>query len=67
MIIKRRRFKQIQTLEDRLAEGSRKAREEARLLPPGIKREELLRRARRNEVAANMSQWLRSPGLSAPT
>ena len=67
MIIKRRRFKQIQTLEDRLNEDSRRAREEARLLPPGRKREELLRRARRNEVAANMSHWLRSPGLRVPT
>ena len=63
----RRRFKQIQSLEERLAEEAKRLREEAKLLPPGIVREECLRRARQCETGSHVSEWLRSPGLRSQT
>ena len=62
----RRRFKQDQSLEERLADEARRLREQARLLPPGAMREAVLRRARQVETAAHMSEWLSSPGLQQP-
>ena len=60
---KRRRFKQVVSLEDRLAEEARRLREEAELVPPGPVRDEALRKARQAETGAHLSEWLRSPGL----
>jgi hypothetical protein len=64
--MQRRRFKQTQTLEERLAEEASRLRSEAKGTPPGTEREELMRRARRAETAAHMNQWLSSPGLQPP-
>lgn len=63
----RRRFKQTRTLEERLAEEAKKLRSVARMLPPGRTREEMLRRARQDEAAVHMNEWLRAPGLKHPT
>jgi hypothetical protein len=63
----RRRFKQTDLLEERLAEEAKRLREEAKTLPPGAARDELIRRARQAETGSHMSEWLRSPGLRAPT
>ena len=60
---KRRRFKQTTSLEERLTEQARLLRAKARLLPPGPEREVLLRKARQDEAASHMSEWLNSPGL----
>ena len=65
-MLKRRRFKQTTTLEERLAEEARHLRAEAKLLPPGPQREGLLRKARQDEAASHMSEWLNSPGLQPP-
>jgi hypothetical protein len=62
----RRRFKQIQSLEARLSEEAKRLREEAKLLPPGVEREELIRKARRAETTAHLSEWLNSSGLQPP-
>jgi hypothetical protein len=62
----RRRVKQTQSLEIRLSSEAARLREEARKLPPGIEREELLRKARQAETASHMSEWLTSPGLQPP-
>ena len=62
----RRRFKQTQTFEERLAEEAERFRTAAEELPPGTARELLLRRARQAETASHMSGWLRSPGLQPP-
>lgn len=62
----RRRFKQIQSLEERLTEEARRLREEAELLPHGPVRDAALRRARQAETGSHMSEWLRSPGLRPP-
>ena len=62
----RRRFRQTELLEERLAGEAIRLREEARLLPPGAVREALIRRARQCETGAHVSEWLRSPGLQPP-
>ena len=40
-IVQRRRFKQIQSLEERLSQEAKRLREEAKSLPPGLQRETL--------------------------
>jgi hypothetical protein len=62
----RRRFKQILTLEERLAEEAKRLGEEAKKLPPGPTREGLLRKAREDEMVARMAGWITSSGLQPP-
>jgi hypothetical protein len=64
--MQRRRFKQTQSLDERLAEVAKRLREEARSLPPGSRREEMLRKARQAETGSHISEWLQSPGLQPP-
>jgi hypothetical protein len=64
--VMRRRFKQIESLEARLAEEARRLREQAKKLPPGPEQADLLRKARENEMVAQMSGWIASPGLQPP-
>lgn len=61
-----RRFEQVQSLEQRLAEEAKRLREEAKLLQPGVVRDEVIRRARQAETGSHVSEWLRSPGLQQP-
>jgi hypothetical protein len=63
----RRRFKQIDPLDKRLAEEAERLRNEAEGTPAGIERERLLRRARQVDTASHLGEWLNSPGLRAPT
>jgi hypothetical protein len=62
----RRRIIHTDTLEARLAAEAKRLREKAKTLPPGIVREELLRRARQAETGSYVSEWLGSPGLQPP-
>jgi hypothetical protein len=62
----RRRFKQPQSLKQRLVEQVKRLREEAKLMAPGFDREALLRKARQTETAAHIDEWLSSPGLKPP-
>jgi hypothetical protein len=62
----RRRVKQTESFEIRLSAEAARLREQAKKLPHGIEREELLRRARQAETAAHMNEWLASPGLQPP-
>jgi hypothetical protein len=64
--MKRRRFKQTQSLEERLSEEARRLRAEAKLLPPGAARDELIRKARQAEITSHLNEWLTSPGLRPP-
>jgi hypothetical protein len=41
-------------------------RQEANLLPPGARREDLLRQARQADTGAHMDEWPRSPGGQPP-
>ena len=58
--MKRHRFKQTSALEERLAEFSKRLREEAKTLPPGAKREEIMRKVRQAETGLHMAEWLRA-------
>ncbi len=57
----RHRFKQRQPLEERLEEA-KCLREEAKALPPGGERNQKLRKAREDEAAAHITEWLHLPG-----
>jgi hypothetical protein len=65
--MQRRRFRQNDPLEQRLAAEAKRLREEAKLLPPGAIREAVSRKARQCETGSHMSQWLSSPELQPPT
>jgi hypothetical protein len=56
-----RRFKQIRSLEERLADEAKSLREQAEMLPPGAVREAVLRKARQAETGSHVSEWLKSP------
>jgi hypothetical protein len=67
MLVPHRRFKQMATtLEERLADGARRLREQAKTLRPDHEREALLRKARQHETASHLTEWLTSPGLRPP-
>ena len=63
---KRRRVKQSKSLEERLADEAKRLREQAKLLPHGIKRDHAIRKARQAETGLHMNEWLKSPGLKPP-
>ena len=63
----RHRFTQTATLEERLAEDTERLRQQAKAMKPGVARDNVLRRIRQNETASNLSEWMGSPGLKAPT
>jgi len=64
--MQRRRFKQSQSLEERLSQEAKRLRDEANKLPPGAAREEVLRKARQADTGLHMSEWLRSSELQPP-
>ena len=67
MVIRRRRFKQSKTFQQRLAEEAEQFKAAAAQQPLGSHaRELLLRRARQSETAAHIDEWLKSPGLQPP-
>ena len=55
-----RRFTQTTSLEERLAKEAMQLRKQAQGTPPGVKRELLVRKARRAETAFRMIEWLAS-------
>ncbi|MCP1743966.1 hypothetical protein ABIF68_009154 [Bradyrhizobium japonicum] len=65
-MFKRRRFKQLLTLQDRLGAWSKQVAEQAAALNPGPQRDALLRKARQADVATNLDNWAKSPGLQPP-
>lgn len=67
MFVRRRRFKQIESLEECLALEAERLRRQAELLPSGAARDALIRKARQAETGSHMSEWVRSPGLRPPT
>jgi hypothetical protein len=50
----------------RLLKQAQDAREAARRLPPGKRRETLLRQARASEMTVQIEKWISSPGLRPP-
>lgn len=61
---RRQRVKHIASFEDRLACEAHRFKEQAKELPPGLHRDDLLRKARQAETAAHISEWLSSPGYA---
>jgi hypothetical protein len=66
MTIKRNRWKNTVSFDERLQHAADEAREAARKLPQGLERDALLRRVRQTETAAHINEWLSSPGLQSP-
>jgi hypothetical protein len=66
LVIRRKRVKHEASFEERLLGAAREAREAARRLPPGKKRETLLRQARTSEMTVQIEKWISSPGLRPP-
>ena len=64
--MQRLRFKQTQSLEERLSQEAKRLRAEAKLLPPGARRDEMIRKARQAEITSHLNEWLASPGLRPP-
>ena len=60
------RFKPDRAVGERLIKEARLAKEKAEQLPPSMEREALLKRARAVDIAANIEEWLNSPGLRSP-
>jgi hypothetical protein len=54
------------TIEQNWHQQSEAAKNEAQNLPPGKKRDALVRKARQLETASQINQWLSSPGLKPP-
>jgi len=50
------RSKQTTPFEERLAQMAQECRKKAKTLPPGLKREEMIRKARQAETAAQLNQ-----------
>lgn len=65
-MLKRRRFKQLLSLHERLEQKAARFRAEAAALPHGPDRETLLRKVRQLEAASHVDEWLTSRGLAAP-
>ena len=63
---KRRRYKQTQSFQDRLALFAQDARERAADLPPGAQQDDLLRKARQADTASRLDAWANSTGLQPP-
>ncbi len=62
----RRRIKHTATFEQRLAAEAARLKIEAKNLPRGKARDDMMRKARQAELAYHMSEWLSSPGLPLP-
>lgn len=66
-MLKRRRFKQSTSFQERLAKWAKQVRDQADQLPPGDERDKLLKKASQADAAAHLDDWANSPGLQAPT
>jgi hypothetical protein len=62
----RRRFKQPIPLQDRLSAFVQAMRARAQLVPPGPERDELLKKAKKAEVAMTIEGWANSSDVKSP-
>lgn len=60
---KRRRFKQTESLENRLRVFARLMRKRAELMPPGPERADKFAKADQADATAKLDRWLSSPEL----
>ena len=59
--------KRFGSFEERLVGEVQRLTEQAQMMPAGQDRDALLKKARQAKIAADISQWLSSPGLQPPT
>ena len=64
--MQRRHFRNVLSFPDQLSQEAERLRAEAERLPWGTERRELERKARQAETAAQLDEWLKSPGLLPP-
>jgi hypothetical protein len=62
-MLQRRHFSTA-LLDEPFAEQAERLRKEARGTPPGVARDNLIRRARQAETASRMQRWARRPGFN---
>jgi hypothetical protein len=62
----RQRFKQTESLTDRLATFAKLMRERAAILPAGQDRSAILAKAEQADKAAQMDEWMKSSELKPP-
>lgn len=60
---KRRRVKQVTSLQARIADWATKLRKQTESMEPGPKRDELLEKLREAETAMNLQKWVSSHEL----
>jgi len=63
----RRSPEQSSTFEYRLAQEAISLRQQAKEMPSGVRRTELLQKARQLDVAGEVNKWLTSPALQPPS
>ena len=66
MYKQRRRFKQMESLQVRLAIFAKEAREKASCLPPGPEQDDMLRKAHQADTASHVDDWVNSLELQPP-
>jgi hypothetical protein len=66
-MIRRRRFKQKISLQDRLSAWADEVRKQADQLRPGPARDMLLKKARQADTRPHLNEWVNSAGLRSPT
>ncbi|WP_347710894.1 hypothetical protein [Bradyrhizobium sp. CB1650] len=62
--MQRRRFKQVLSFQERLLKFAQDSREQAKALPPGKEKDQLLVKARQADTAAHIDDWLHLPAFS---
>lgn len=60
MLLKRKRFKQTETLQDRIAQFADRMRRKADTEPEGAEKDELLKKVRNAEHAVSLERQLRA-------
>ncbi len=65
-MFKRRRFKQTQSLTERLTTFAKLMRERAETMPPGTGKAAILAKAKRADIAAAADEWMDSSELKRP-
>jgi hypothetical protein len=64
--MQQRRHFSTALLDEPFAERAERLRKEARGTPPGVARDNLIRRARQAETASRVQEWATSSGLQTP-
>jgi hypothetical protein len=65
MVIKRHRFKQTRSLQERLAEDTERLVERVLVLPHGPDRSTIARRIKQNRAAIQLCEMLQSPRMQS--